>query len=59
MVDKILSKDKNYNSHTSKVTEREIRIDILKKDISTLEQEYQQLKNDCKKYNFILLNLIY
>ena len=53
MVDKILSKDKNYNSHTSKVTEREIRIDILKNDISSLEGEYQQLKNDCKKINLI------
>ena len=48
MVDKILSKDKNYNSHVSKVTEKEIRIDILRKDISTFEDEYQQLKNDCK-----------
>ena len=54
MVDKILSKDKNYNSHTSKVTEREIRIDILKNDISSLEGEYQQLKNDCKKKIIII-----
>lgn len=47
MVDKILSKDKNYNSHVSKVTEKEIMIDILRKDISALEDDYQQLKNDC------------
>jgi len=49
MVDKILSKDKNYNSHVSKVTEKEIIIDILRKDITTLEDEFQQLKNDCNK----------
>jgi len=49
MVDKILSKDKNYNSHVSKVTEKEIRIDILRKDITALENEYQGLKNDCKE----------
>ena len=30
MVDKILSKDKNYNSHVSKVTEKEIRIEMKK-----------------------------
>ena len=47
MVDKILSKDKNYNSHVSKVTEKEIKIEILRKDISTLEEEYQKLKNNC------------
>ncbi len=47
MVDKILSKDKNYNSHVSKVTEKEIKIEILKKDIIALEAEYTQLKNDC------------
>ena len=50
MVDKILSKDKNYNSHVSKVTEKEIKIEILRKDINALEKEYQKLKNDCKKY---------
>jgi hypothetical protein len=49
MVDKILSKDKNYNSHVSKVTEKEIRIDILRKDISALVDEFQRLKNDCNK----------
>jgi len=48
MVDKILSKDKNYNSHVSKVTEKEIKIEILRKDIHALEEEYQKLKNDCK-----------
>jgi hypothetical protein len=51
MVDKILSKDKNYNSHVSKVTEKEIRIEILRKDISSLEDEFQRLKNDCNKIN--------
>lgn len=50
MVDKILSKDKNYNSHVSKVTEKEIKIEILRKDINALEAEYQKLKNDCKFY---------
>lgn len=53
MVDKILSKDKNYNSHVSKVTEKEIKIEILRKDILALEEEYQKLKNDCKN-NFLL-----
>lgn len=48
MVDKILSKDKNYNSHVSKVTEKEIKIEILRKDINALEADYQKLKNDCK-----------
>lgn len=48
MVDKILSKDKNYNSHVSKVTEKEIKMEILRKDIIALEGEYQKLKNDCK-----------
>jgi len=60
MVDKILSKDKNYNSHVSKVTEKEIKIEILRKDINSLEGEYQQLKNDCKlieKINFYRYNL--
>lgn len=50
MVDKILSKDKNYNSHVSKVTEKEIKIEILRKDILALEEEYQKLKNDCKAF---------
>jgi uncharacterized small protein (DUF1192 family) len=49
MVDKILSKDKNYNSHVSNVTEKEIKIEILRKDIIALEAEYQKFKNDCKK----------
>ncbi len=47
MVDKILSKDKNYNSHVSRVTDKEIKIDILRKDINLLEEEYQKIKNDC------------
>jgi hypothetical protein len=51
MVDKILSKDKNYNSHVSKVTEKEIKIEILRKDISSLEDEFQRLKNDCNEIN--------
>ena len=54
MVDKILSKDKNYNANISKVTEKEIKIEILRKDISALEEEYQKLKNNC---NLIKLNL--
>ena len=59
MVDKILSKDKNYNSHVSRVTEMEIRMEILKKDISTLEDEYQQLKNDCKNIYIIFYIIFY
>ncbi len=47
MVEKILSKDKNYNSHVSKVTEKEIKIEILRKDINALDEEYQKLKNNC------------
>lgn len=53
MVDKILSKDKNYNSHVSKVTEKEIKIEILRKDINSLEGEYQKLKNDCNLFKYI------
>ena len=47
MVDKILSKDKNYNSGVTKVTEKEIKIEILKKDIAALEKDYRKIKNDC------------
>jgi hypothetical protein len=48
MVDKILNKDKNYNLCVAKVTEKQNKIDILKKDIVSLEIELQKLKNDCK-----------
>ena len=47
MVDKILNKDKNYNLCVAKVTEKQNKIDILKKDIVSLEIELQKLKNDC------------
>ena len=59
MVDKILSKDKNYNSHVSKVTEKEIKIEILRKDITALEAEYQKLKNDCKLINNLTYVIYY
>lgn len=64
MVDKILSKDKNYNSHVAKVTEKEIKIEILRKDINALEEEYQKLKNDCiknfkkKLFNFNIFSFL-
>jgi len=48
MVDKILNKDKNYNLCVARVTEKQNKIDIVKKDISALEIELQSLKNDCK-----------
>lgn len=48
MVDKILNKDKNYNLCVAKVTEKQNKIDVLKKDIVSLEIELQKLKNDCK-----------
>lgn len=52
IVDKILNKDKEYNQTISKITEKESAIDKLKADISTLENEYRELKSNCK---FILL----
>lgn len=48
MVDKILNKDRAYNSHVIKVVEKQNKIDTLNKDIKQLEEEYQSLKNDCK-----------
>jgi hypothetical protein len=48
MVKKILYKDKNYNLLVSRVAERQAQIDILNKDIFTLEKEYQILKNEGK-----------
>jgi hypothetical protein len=56
MVDKILNKDKNYNLCVAKVTEKQNKVDILKKDIFTLEKEYQKLKNDCKYYIYFFNN---
>lgn len=55
MVDKILAKDKNYNLCVSKVAEKEVKIEILKKDIKKLEEEHQILKNDC----IYLINISY
>lgn len=57
MVDKIMSKDKNYNMHIGKVTEKENKMEIVKLDIKKLEEQYQKLRNDCKK-NLIILNEI-
>jgi len=57
MVDKIMSKDKNYNMHVGKVTEKENKMEIAKSDIKKLEEQYQKLRNDCKKTH-ILKNLI-
>jgi len=54
MVDKFLSKDKNYNLHVSKVAEKEIKIEILRKDINALEEEFQKHKNKCKFIIFLL-----
>lgn len=47
IVDKIMSKDKNYNMYIAKVTEKENKMEIVKKDIKSLEDQYQKLKNDC------------
>jgi len=54
MVDKIMSKDKNYNMYVSKVVEKENKMDIMKKDIKRLEEHYQRLRNDC---NHSIINL--
>jgi len=48
MVDKIMSKDKNYNMHVAKVVEKENKMEIVKKDIKRLEEQYQKLRNNCK-----------
>lgn len=54
MVDKIMSKDKNYNMHVAKVVEKENKMEIMKKDIKRLEEHFQRLRNDCKIiYSFI------
>ena len=42
--------EKNYNMDVGKVTEKENKIDIIKQDIKSLEDQFQNLKNDC---NFI------
>jgi len=47
-----MSKDKNYNMHVAKVNEKENRMEIVKKDIKALEEQYQKLRNDCN-YNKI------
>jgi hypothetical protein len=46
MVDKIMNKDKNYNLCVSKVSEKQNQIEILNRDIFSLEKEYQKLKNN-------------
>jgi hypothetical protein len=48
MVDKILNKDKNYNLCVSRVSEKQVKIEILNKDIFKFEKDYQKLKNDGK-----------
>ena len=50
MVEKILNKDKNYNLSVAKVSEKEIKIDVLKDDISKLEEEYKNTQKDCNIY---------
>lgn len=39
--------EKNYNMDVGKVTEKENKIDIIKQDIKSLEDQCQNLKNDC------------
>ena len=56
MVDKIMSKDKNYNMHIAKVTEKENKMEIMKKDIKKLEENYQKLRNDCKTFKLTIKN---
>jgi len=43
-----MSKDKNYNMHVAKVVEKENKMEIVKKDIKRLEEQYQKLRNNCK-----------
>ena len=46
MVDKILTKETNYNHSLSKVNELQNQIDIYDKDISELEIKLKKLKNE-------------
>ncbi len=48
MVDKIMNKDKNYNLCVSKVSEKQNEIEILNRDIFSLEKDFQKLKNNSK-----------
>jgi hypothetical protein len=43
-----MNKDKNYNLSVSRVSEKQNQIEILNRDIFSLEKEYQKLKNNSK-----------
>lgn len=46
MIDKILNKDKKYNSYVAKVKEKENQIENVQQDIAELEKQLTKLKND-------------
>jgi hypothetical protein len=48
MVDKILKKDKNYNAAVAKVAEKETRKEVLQSEMSRLQIEFQELKNNSR-----------
>jgi hypothetical protein len=45
MVDKIVKKDRNYNTAVAKVAEKETKKEVLQNEIRRLQIEYQELKN--------------
>lgn len=59
IVDKILNKDKDYNSSVLKITEKEDVIDRLKEEIKGLEEKYKELKNNCKLIIYDLYMILY
>lgn len=44
-----MSKDKNYNSNVGRVIEKQNKIEFMRKDIVTLEEKVQKLRNNRKE----------
>jgi hypothetical protein len=50
IVDKVLNKEKNYNYQVSLVSQKETRLEVLKKVNKELDDEHKRIKTDSKYF---------